>query len=210
MDGSNFEGTHVSERAGEHPDFPVRADAVGLSVRADRSIAAVGDNVREPLRLHAEVVVRKRAHPAAAQMRHELAPGSPALEFGIFPDVADLVEVLLVPRCGPANGERWRVNGVGLAEEFGDVAVERHIGRGMLKTGLAVHEHGNLVQEIAGAFAGDAKMLFPRNFGDPLALLAVRLQILFESCGAVRCNTIDLMFGDLKAGELIPSGAVAV
>src|SRR5882762_9748719 len=130
---SNFERAHVSQRGGEHPDFPVRADAVGLSVRTDRAIAAVGNNVREPLRLHAEMVVRKRAHPAAAQMRHELAPGSPALEFGIFPDVADLVEVLLVPGSGAADGEGWRVNGVGLAEEFGNVAIQWRVGRGVFK-----------------------------------------------------------------------------
>src|SRR5882762_4403228 len=133
MYGSNFEGAHVSKRAGEHPDFPVRADAVGLTMRANRTIAAVGDNVREPLRLHSEVVVRKRAHPPAAQMRHQLAPGSPALEFGIFPDVADLVEVLLVPGSGAADGEGWRVNGVGLAEEFGNVAIQWRVGRGVFK-----------------------------------------------------------------------------
>src|SRR5882762_7350235 len=171
MYGGNFEGAHVSQRAGEHPDFPVRADAMGLSVRTDRAIAAVGNNVREPLRLHSEVVVGERAHPAAAQMRHELAPRSPALEFGIFPDVADLVEVLLVPGCGAADGEGWRVNGVGLAKEFGNVAIERHIGRGMLKTGLTVHEHGHLMQEIAGACAGHAWMLPALNFGEPMALL---------------------------------------
>ena len=99
---------------------------------------------------------------------------------------------------------------MGLAEEFGNVAIEWRVGRGVFKAGLAVHEHGDFVQEIAGALAGHAKMLLPGNFGDPLALLAVRLQILFEGCRPVRCNAIDLVFSDLKASELIPGGAAAV
>jgi len=81
-------------------------------MRTNRTIAATRDDVRQALGFDAEVVVRERAHPAPAKVRHEFAPGSPALELGVPPDIVDLLEVFLVPGSGAADGERWRVDGV--------------------------------------------------------------------------------------------------
>src|SRR5919109_2679998 len=119
----------------------MRADAVRLAVRSNRSIASVGNDVREPLRLDAEVVIGQRTHPAAAQMRHEFAPGRPALELRVFPNIGDLEKIFFVPRSRAADRERWRVNRVRLPEEFRHIAIKRHVWRGMLESRLTIHKH---------------------------------------------------------------------
>src|SRR4029077_1948606 len=181
MDASYFECAHGTRRAGDHPNFPVRANAVSLAMRTDSAVAAVCDDVRQALRLHAEMIVGQRAHPAPAKMWHELAPGSPALELGIFPDVADLLEIFFVPGSGAANRESRRVHGVGLAEEFGDVAIERGVRCGVLESRLAVHQHADFVEQVARAFPRHAKTFLSRDFRDPLALFAVWLEVLLQS-----------------------------
>jgi hypothetical protein len=59
------------------------------------------------------MLVGEWAHPAAAQVRHEFAPGSSALKLGVFPHIADLLKIFFVPRSGAAHRECQRINGVG-------------------------------------------------------------------------------------------------
>src|SRR5437762_4869466 len=206
----HFQCTHVAQRAGKHPHFPMRADPVRLAVRANRSIASVGDDVGEALRLHAEVIIRERSHPAPPQMRHQLAPRSPTLQLGILPNVANLEKILLIPWSGATDRECRRINGVRLPEEFRHIAIERHVRRGVLKSRLAVHEHGDFVQQIAGALSSDTQMLLSRNFSNPLALLAVWLKVLLERDDSIGGESIDFVFSDLVTCQFVPEGPAAV
>src|SRR5271169_1295997 len=188
----------------------MRANAVGLAVRTDGAIAAVGNDVRQALGLHAEVIVGERTQPTPTKMRHQFAPGSPSLELRIFPDIANLLEIFFVPGSGASHGEGRGIDSVGKAKELCDVAIERNVRRRVFKAGLAVHQHAELVEQVAGTFTSHAKPFFAPDISDPLALLAVWLEILFEGDDAIGSQARDFMLGDFVAGEFVVVGSAAV
>ena len=68
----------------------------------------------------------------------------------------------------------------------------------------------SFVEQIAGAFAGHAQALFARDLGNPLTLLAVRLEILLERDDAVRRQPGDFVLCDFVAGELVEIGTASI
>src|ERR1700722_6703262 len=93
------------------------------------------------------------------------------------------------------------------AEEFWGVAVQRRVTEGMLRAGLSIHGHAEIVFE-ATTFGGDIQSILARNFGDPLVLFAFWLEILFQRDDAVTRETLNVFLGDFEAGEIVVAKTV--
>src|SRR5580698_5052246 len=206
--GGHFECAHRTHRGGVHPQLPMRVDALLLAVSTEGAETTGVANVCDGLRDEREAIVGFRAHHAAASMRKDFAPGSPAQKFRVFVVVERLEEIFFVPDAGAADDCGRRVGEVSHAEKFCGVAVERRVAERMLGPGLAVHGHAEIVFEAA-AFGGDVESIFARNFGDPLMLFAFWLEILLQRDDAVACEALDVFFGDFEAGEIVVARTVA-
>ena len=97
---------------------------------------------------------------------------------------------------GAADQEGRRIGRAGLAEELRGVAVQRHVGHRVLPARVAVHDHAEVVFEVA-AFGRHAHAALARRVGHPLPLIAPRLHVLLDRDRAPCLQARDVLFGDL-------------
>ncbi len=78
----------------------------------------------------------------------------------------------------------------------------------MFKSGLAIHRHSEIVFEAA-SLGRDVEAVLASDFGDPLMLLALRLHVLLQGDDAVAGESLDILFGDFVAGEVVVAESIA-
>src|SRR5215204_2537931 len=98
MGRCELQGPQIARGLRQHPDFPMRAEAVLIAVPSDRSVTAVVDDVDESLGENRIGVVGLRSQPPCARVRQEHRPWQPLALLLVAPDILLLPEEFLVER----------------------------------------------------------------------------------------------------------------
>src|SRR5215468_3763260 len=116
-----------------------------LAMPADRSVPAGGDDVGQRLRDQGKAVIGFRPQRASARVWKQLEPRSPARQLFVFPQIATLEEILLIPRTRTPHDKGWRIVDVRHAKNPGGIPVERRIAHRMLPSRLSINGGADIV-----------------------------------------------------------------
>lgn len=172
----------------QHPQLPVRADALYLPVRAKLRFAAGAHDVLDRPRQFKVVEVIFGSHQAAARARINDAARREAQQSLVLPDVGLLIPVVLAPYAAVADNQRRRIADAASGKQGHEVFVERRDGDGVFNACVPVEDLRDVIKERRAALRHIHHLQVTRRLDQLLALIAARLVVALDAMCA--CTSI--------------------